>query len=222
MIYSVITHIAVLLSSTIWSDDLVYEYVLGTDVPYCYYPAMAGITNCETNKKIGNNVKIKKLIDHSSHYTKSLVSQNLYWVSDAPKLIGIPKVTDGDTIKLGKTRIRLFGIDAPEMKQECTLDGQIQNCGIKARNALLKVIGEKEVRCEEIDRDRYGRVVAECFADSINLNAYMVREGWALAYIKYSKAYKKEESIARSERIGLWSGIFTPPWDWRRSRRSRH
>ena len=128
-------------------------------------------------------------------------------------------VTDGDTIKTGKVRIRLHGIDAPEIKQTCVLNQTTWKCGVQSRAALIEFIGYKEVSCETEEKDRYGRFIAICTAGSVNLNAMMVRKGWALAYRKYSKKYVDEELFAKTGKLGLWEGTFVRPWEWRRGRR---
>ena len=135
------------------------------------------------------------------------------------RLSGKASVTDGDTIRFGKTRVRLFGIDAPEIKQKCVFNDKTWNCGIEARKALVNMIGEQKVSCEKKDKDWYGRIIAVCMVGGVNLNALMVRGGWALAYRKYSRDYVDEELIARSGKTGLWKGTFKFPWEWRRSKR---
>lgn len=67
--------------------------------------------------------------------------------------------------------------------------------------------------------DRDGRIVAVCLHHGQDVNAWLVREGWALAFRRYSKAYVREESEAKSARRGLWRGEFVQPWDWRRGKR---
>jgi endonuclease YncB( thermonuclease family) len=131
-------------------------------------------------------------------------------------LTGIPKITDGDTIRIGSTRIRLHGIDAPEAKQTCTSDGKDWRCGWEATNALASIVGKHWVTCSKRDTDRYGRVVAVCRAGPINLNAWMVSNGWAVAYRRYSTEYVRDERDAKAGRRGLWRGEFMMPWDWRR------
>ena len=138
------------------------------------------------------------------------------------QLSGKAHVSDGDTIRIGKTKIRLFGIDAPEIKQTCAVNGKVWDCGLKARQALVKAIGNWQVSCEQKDRDRYRRVVATCIAGGASLNSLMVRDGWALAYRRYSTDYEQDELVARDEKLGIWQGTFIAPWDWRRSRRSNH
>ncbi|MBT4052868.1 MAG: thermonuclease family protein [Bacteroidetes Order II. Incertae sedis bacterium] len=133
----------------------------------------------------------------------------------------MPKITDGDTIRIGSTRIRLHGIDAPEAKQTCTADGKEWRCGWEATNTLANIVGRHWVTCTKRDTDRYGRVVAVCRAGPINLNAWMVGNGWAVAYRRYSKDYIRDEDDARRGRKGMWRGEFVMPWEWRRIKRER-
>jgi endonuclease YncB( thermonuclease family) len=133
-----------------------------------------------------------------------------------PTLSGVPRIIDGDTIRIGSTRIRLHGIDAPEAKQTCTADAKEWRCGQEATNALVRIVGGRQVTCSQRDVDRYGRIVAVCRAGSINLNAWIVGEGWAVAYRRYSMEYVRDEGEARAARKGLWRGEFMMPWDWRR------
>ena len=132
---------------------------------------------------------------------------------------GIPKVTDGDTIRIGKARIRLHGIDAPEAKQTCTAGGKEWRCGFEATNALANIIGENWITCVRKDTDRYGRIVAVCRVGEIDLNAWMVGNGWALAYRRFSLDYVADEIKAMREKRGIWRGQFSPPWEWRRKKR---
>ena len=132
-------------------------------------------------------------------------------------LSGIARVLDGDTIEIANQRIRLWGVDAPEGKQTC-LDGSRRwPCGRRATQALAGRIDGRSVACEERDRD--GRIIAVCRHGGRDVNAWLVREGWALAYRRYSRAYIDEESVAKGARRGLWRGEFVRPWDWRRGER---
>lgn len=130
---------------------------------------------------------------------------------------GRASVIDGDTLEIAGKRLRLHGIDAPESKQLCK-DGQgIQyRCGQRAALALADKIGSGPVACQARDTDRYNRIVAICSQKGINLNAWMVEEGHALAYRHYSKDYVPQEEAARAAKRGIWSGSFTPPADYRR------
>ena len=138
---------------------------------------------------------------------------------DAPALSGRARAIDGDTLELGRARIRLHGIDAPESAQRCRAQARFWACGREATRALARLIRGKQVACEERDRDRYGRIVAVCTAAGQDLNGWMVAGGWALAYRQYSRAYVATERRARSAKRGVWQGEFVPPWDWRRGKR---
>ena len=110
-------------------------------------------------------------------------NSNIVQVSGRARIFtGIPKVTDGDSLKLGKIRIRLFGIDAPESKQICHHRREEWRCGWEATNALANIVGKHWVSCIEKDIDRYERVIAVCKVGPIDLSAWMVVNGWALAY----------------------------------------
>ena len=132
---------------------------------------------------------------------------------------GRAQVIDGDSLRIGGTRIRLFGIDAPELGQGCQAEGKLWLCGGLAKLRLKERISGRRVVCGEKDRDRYKRVVAVCRVDGEDLNAWMVSEGWAIAYRRYSQDYVDEEAAAKAAGLGLWRGDFVPPWDWRRGKR---
>ena len=137
----------------------------------------------------------------------------------ADDITGKVRIIDGDTLEVGGKRIRLHGIDAPERKQTCTADGKEWRCGEEATFALAYETAEHWVTCKEKDRDRYQRIVAVCFMGTHDLNAIMVRQGWALAYRRYSMDYVDEESQAQKAGSGVWRGEFVPPWEWRRGTR---
>lgn len=128
-------------------------------------------------------------------------------------------VADGDTITLKGQKIRLHGIDAPELSQQCEVKGARTACGTLAKQALIGFLVAAEVRCDRKDVDRYGRYVSICFVDGTDVSAAMVRAGLAVAYRQYSMDYVAEEEAARQHKIGLWKGKFDMPWDWRRQRR---
>ena len=137
-------------------------------------------------------------------------------------VIGDARVLDGDTIDVAGERIRLHGIDAPEKRQTCTVAGVSYDCGKSAARALSVLIDGREVTCKGNKRDRYGRLIAVCCVGDENVNADMVREGWALAYRRYSNDYVRQESEARAAGSGMWRGEFIEPWIWRRRGRSTH
>jgi endonuclease YncB( thermonuclease family) len=134
----------------------------------------------------------------------------------------VTAVSDGDTIRSDRLRIRLFGIDAPERKQQCKKsDGSTWACGKAATAALRDFISAApELRCDLTDVDRYGRLIMRCFAGDADIGAAMVRAGYALAYRKYANDYIADEEVARNTRAGLWAGDFQLPWEWRQSQQS--
>ena len=131
-------------------------------------------------------------------------------------LTGPAFVIDGDTIKVKNKRIRLHGIDAPERNQWCLKKSKKYRCGETATRALKEKIGVAEINCKEMNTDRYKRVIAICRMGTLNLNKWMVRKGWALAYFQYSRDYEYDEKVARNTKSGLWGGNFVKPWHWRR------
>ena len=116
-------------------------------------------------------------------------------------------------------RVRLFGINSPESAQLCQAGQKPYRCGQQAALALADRIGERTVRCQERDKDRYGRVVAVCYVGSEDLDRWMVEQGWAMAFRKYSLDYVDAEDDAREARRGIWQGEFEMPWEWRAARR---
>ena len=133
--------------------------------------------------------------------------------------LAVTRISDGDSLRSGPLRIRLFGIDAPERKQHCTdAAGASWACGTAAKNALETLVASApDLRCDLIDVDRYGRLIMRCFAGDTDLGAALVRAGLALAYRQYSPAYNADEDIAKRAKAGIWAGPFTAPWAWRRS-----
>ena len=134
-------------------------------------------------------------------------------------ITGYAYVIDGDTIDISDVRIRLNGIDTPERKQTCKTNGLIWHCGIEATKVMRHLTKDKTVTCISNAKDQYGRLIANCFIDNLNLNATMVEAGMALAYRYYSLEYVAQEDFARETKQGLWSGEFIAPWDWRKGKR---
>ncbi len=126
---------------------------------------------------------------------------------------GMAEVVDGDTLRIGGTRIRLLGIDAPERDQPCTrADGTVWDCGVAARDFAVSLVGRSVVVCTSTGRDRYGRSLAKCDVGGTDLAAGIVAAGWAVAELPYAPV----EAQARAARFGIWSGTFVAPADWRR------
>jgi endonuclease YncB( thermonuclease family) len=121
-------------------------------------------------------------------------------------------ITDGNTIKLNGTTYRLWGIDAPEMRQACA-DGW--EAGPEARRKLADLIGVGHVTCESRGLDRYRRTIALCRTDGQDLGAAMVSAGMAYAFTRYSGDYVEQEKSAILSRAGVHAHDCEKPWDWR-------
>ncbi len=131
-------------------------------------------------------------------------------------IIGKPKIIDGDTIHIGSDKIRLHGIDAPETEQICKLESQDWFCGKQSTKELKRKINNRNVKCITTDIDIYKRFVAICSVDNINLNKWMVENGWAIAYRYYSTDYINEERYARENSLGIWKSQFLKPYQYRK------
>lgn len=127
-------------------------------------------------------------------------------------LAGTARVVDGDSLVVNGQRVRLAGIDAPELEQTCIRDGTGYACGRDARGALERLTRAGAVTCRYHETDRYGRLLGYCEAGGVDLNREMVRGGWALAYGDFTGA----EREARQESRGIWTGDFERPQEWRR------
>ena len=135
---------------------------------------------------------------------------------DAKPLVGAASVVDGDSLEISGTRIRLTGIDAPEMHQTCTdARRETWSCGRAAARELRARIGDRELKCEQTASDRYRRVLAVCFLpDGSDVNAWMVRQGWAVAS-GYAPNYRSQQDEAKAAKRGIWAGTFMLPAEWR-------
>lgn len=131
-------------------------------------------------------------------------------------LTGTARVIDGDTILVRGERLRLHGIDAPEMDQMYLLGGKWLPSGIIAASVLETLTAGIILRCEAVERDRYDRLIVKCYSSNgIDICQRLVSAGWALAYRRYSMDYVQAEQQARVAKRGLWKGRFMKPWSWR-------
>ena len=154
----------------------------------------------------------------------------LIWISNvvAEEVSGIPKIIDGDTIHINDYKFRLEGIDAPEMRQQCKKEFlkissiigfsfyKDYTCGKVSRKKLITKINKSEIKCISTTKDKYKRYIATCFKGKTNLNQWMVRNGFAIAYRKYSKKYVSDEEFAKENKLGIWQGKFIEPEKWRK------
>lgn len=133
-------------------------------------------------------------------------------------VVGKARATDGDSLRMGDKRIRLFGIDAPESAQSCKIEGEPWACGRASRKALERLTRGQVLTCLVRDMDRE-RLVSVCQANGVDVGRQMVRRGWAVAYTRYSMDYLPEEIAARRDRLALWRSQFERPAAWRASQR---
>lgn len=138
-------------------------------------------------------------------------------LAHAETIAGTASVVDGDTLHFTNgAKIRLWGIDAPEKGQPCGEPGKEWRCGQKAALALSDKIGRGTVTCDVKDVDRYRRSVAVCSSGGVDLNAWLVREGWAVNVDKYSGGkYAAEQASARNRAIGIHRSSFELPEEFR-------
>lgn len=126
------------------------------------------------------------------------------------------KIIDGDTIRINGEKIRFSGIDAPELKQTCSIDGIKNLCGIKAKKILIDKIAQNNIVCIRYSKDQYRRTLAECFVNNDSLSSYLVKSGYAFAYRRYSKKFIPEEEYAKLNKKGMWAMNFVYPWNYRK------
>ncbi|MEL7344082.1 MAG: thermonuclease family protein [Pseudomonadota bacterium] len=123
-------------------------------------------------------------------------------------------MVDGDTLEIDGTIYRLNGIDAPEHGQRC---GDWA-CGSDATNALADLVKGRDVTCQPIAQDRYGRVIATCFTGGRDISAAMIDNGLAWAFLKYSDAYETHQLVSKEKAQGVFSDDYAAPWDFRERR----
>ncbi len=137
-------------------------------------------------------------------------------IAHAADITGVAKVREGNQIQIGSSKIRLGGIDAPSVDQLCLNNsGERWTCGAAARDELVKHTEKKDWECHVRQTDRRGRLVARCEVDGEDIQKWMVRNGWALSYARFSHDYDGDEQAAREAKAGMWQGAFIAPWDWR-------
>jgi len=130
-------------------------------------------------------------------------------------------VKDGDSFVLKGDHIRLWGIDAVELYQNCEdKSTTVYPCGQLAKNYMKALFDPNHMACTEVDRQDTGRIIATCLINGDDLGQMIVEAGWAQDYTYYSKGhYSAEEERAKSDKRGIWQGAFISPRDWRRDRR---
>jgi len=140
--------------------------------------------------------------------------------ASANRIEGVGRVIDGDTLDVGGVRVRLHGIDAFESNQMCDGPRGPWACGAAATRSLKARAEGRDLVCQVLDTDRYGRKVSRCERDGVDVARVLVSEGLALAYRRYSRDYIDEELAAEARGAGAWNGSFDRPEQWRRRPRS--
>lgn len=145
----------------------------------------------------------------------SLLFAITYATAALPAPNGRLHVIDADTFDVGSVRVRLFGLDAPEMGQPCWVQGRERDCGRWARDLVRDRFEGRQARCDAQDTDRYGRVVAICRVGDVDIGAALVQDGIAWAYRRYSSRYDLDEKAAAVAGRGLWAFTLDLPSDYR-------
>ena len=154
-----------------------------------------------------------------------LLSTQISSIASEKTITGFAKVIDGDSIKINGINIRLFGIDAFELKQSC--ENHSKHCGKESKRHLEELIDGKRITCFYREKDRYGRILGICYHGVyyhndplLEINGTMVFAGRAIAYTKYSKRYLELENSAKKDKAGIWRyGFKETPEQWRRKKK---
>jgi len=126
-------------------------------------------------------------------------------------IFGIAQARDGDSLEVNGIRVRLYGIDAPELDQTCN-QGQMQwMCGAESAQNLSELVTGRDVRCTPLGKDQYGRTLARCTVNGLDVNQIVVERGYAIAFRKYSTDYVAAENRAKAAGRGIWAGSFEEP-----------
>ncbi len=145
--------------------------------------------------------------------------------ANAQEVRGPVEVVDGDTIKMDRRLIDLFGVDAPEIKQQCRIYKVAWPCGERAGIILSRLIAKKPVRCEVVGDTKRGEDIplqAHCYNyENVNLNSAIIGAGMAVPDLQQTRRYVTAGYSAQIQRLGLWSGRFIPPALWRKGKRFR-
>ncbi len=133
----------------------------------------------------------------------------------AQSISGPAQAIDGDTLSFTGIRVRLLGIDAVELKQTCNRGAKAWSCGQDAKIALSALVDGKFLTCSGKENDSYGRLIARCRVDGLDVGEAMVSAGLATALPQFSTDYVEIEDRARRLGLGIWASDFVMPADWR-------
>jgi len=134
-------------------------------------------------------------------------------------IIGRAEPIDGDTFAIGDLMVRLADVDAPELAQICKEGPKpFRRCGEHVAGIVAHRIRGQTVRCDVQEVDKYDRRIARCEHDGEDLSVWLIVEGWAMAYRRYSTRLVDLENRAKAEKVGLWAARFEAPWEYRAKR----
>ncbi|WP_375697078.1 thermonuclease family protein [Bartonella sp. AP14QHHD] len=154
------------------------------------------------------------LIIMSTYFKKTQLLPQKEKFSSQNTVEGNALIIDGDTIMISSIKIRLAGIDAPELHQFCGKKEARYPCGLEAKKYLEQLLKNQIVTCHWQKTDKYRRILATCKTKQVsNINATLVHNGWAVNYYEYPK----EEQEARKKKKGIWVSSFQRPKEWRKA-----
>ena len=137
----------------------------------------------------------------------------------AEELSGTARAVDGNTLEIGARRIRLMGVDAPDLDQTCpTRKGESYPCGRVAAETLAKLVKDGPLACRGEQIDPTERLLARCNIRGFDVGEQYVLTGRAFADPETGEDYRRAEATAEKLREGMWRGKFQKPWDWRAAR----
>lgn len=158
-------------------------------------------------------------VSHQDATSMALHQNNLNSKLDK-EFSGIAKVSDGDTIRIDEKRVRFIGIDAPETTQTC-FDSNYNEypCGKIAKEFLMNLANNKEVKCFYEKFDKYNRYLAQCYIEEKMINQEMIKNGMAVTYFfgAIDPEMARLEEAAQENKLGIWQGAFQLPKDYRKT-----
>jgi endonuclease YncB( thermonuclease family) len=136
------------------------------------------------------------------------------------EITGKAKVIDGMTMEVEGRRVRLYGVDAPDLEQTCQWPDRTIPCGKLAKLALMDLTTGGAVACRPRAKDADGSLIAICFSGGFDIGKNMVHTGWAMTDRRVSRPYIETEQKSRTAKRGMWRGAFVRPSDWRQGKRN--
>lgn len=136
-------------------------------------------------------------------------------LSEQGQIKGEADVIKGNLIAINQQKIKLYGIDTPELAQLCYVKGVPWQCGLTAKQKLAQKIKGKSLTCLTREQEKDNIPVAECFLGRQNLNAWLVENGWAIADRQNSRSFLSHEILAKRNKQGIYQSEFLKPSLWR-------